>query len=140
MKGPLNISVRIWNSFVYDMFSKIGRILFLSFLLFRPSFIPSFCQSVWNFNLANNFWIVRARALIFHLSISKRKSFPWALTFLTFRLDLGLLFEKFNLANTFWTMIAGALIFHMRLFWYKSFHEYKHLWACDLDPGMWPTF
>ena len=42
----------------------------------------SFCHSLsrpplWNFNLANNFWTVSARALIVHLSIPCDKTFPW---------------------------------------------------------------
>ena len=58
--------------------SKIGGILFLSCL--------SFCPPLWNFNLANNFWTVwtvSARALIFHMSISCDKTFPWAPLFFT---------------------------------------------------------
>ena len=30
-----------------------------------------------NFNLANNFWTVSARALIFHMSIPGDKTFPY---------------------------------------------------------------
>ena len=30
-----------------------------------------------NFNLANNFWTVSARALIFHISIPGDKTFPY---------------------------------------------------------------
>ena len=34
-------------------------------------------SSLWNFNLANNFWTVSARALIFHMNIPCDKIFPW---------------------------------------------------------------
>ena len=33
------------------------------------SLILSFCPPLWNFNLANNFWTVSARALKFHMNI-----------------------------------------------------------------------
>ena len=59
--------------------SKIGgHIVFvLSVILSFHSVIPSFCNSVilsfrpplWNFNLANNFWIASARVLIFYMNI-----------------------------------------------------------------------
>ena len=41
-------------------------------------FILSFCKSV-----ANSFWSVRVRDLIFHMSIPIRKTFPWIPTILT---------------------------------------------------------
>ena len=40
------------------------------------SVILSFCPPLWNYNLANNFWTVNARALIFHMSIPCDKTFP----------------------------------------------------------------
>ena len=43
----------------------------------------AFCHSLWNFNLANNFWTVNARGLIFHMSWSCDKTFPWVPLFLT---------------------------------------------------------
>ena len=48
-----------------------GDILFSSCL--------SFCNSVWNSNLANNFWTVSAIALIFHMStgIPCDNTFMW---------------------------------------------------------------
>ena len=66
--------------------SKIGgHIVFvLSVILsFRHSVILSFCPPLWNFNLANNFWTVSARALIFHMSIPCDKTFPWIPLFFT---------------------------------------------------------
>ena len=38
-------------------------------------FFMSFCPPLWNFNLANNFWTVSARALIFYMSIPCDKTF-----------------------------------------------------------------
>ena len=52
--------------------SKIG-----GHIVFVLSVILSFCHSLWNFNLANNFWTVSARALMFHMSISCDKTFLW---------------------------------------------------------------
>ena len=66
--------------------SKIGgHIVFvLSVILsFCHSVILSFCPPLWNFNLANNFWTVSARALIFHMSIPCDKTFPWIPIFFT---------------------------------------------------------
>ena len=42
-----------------------------------------------NFNLANNFWTVSTRALIFHMSIPYDQTFPWVPLFLTCDFDLG---------------------------------------------------
>ena len=88
--------------------SKIGGILFLSCL--------SFCHSLWNFNLANNFWTVsaRSRALIFHMNIPCDKTFWWVPFFYPF-------FENFNFAYNFWTVSARALIFHMNILCDKTF-------------------
>ena len=58
--------------------SKIG-----GHIVFVLSVIPSFCHSLWNFNLVNNFWTVSARALIFHMSIPCNKTFPWVPLFFT---------------------------------------------------------
>ena len=41
----------------------------------------SFCP-LWNFNLANKFWTVNARTLIFHMNIPCYKTFPWVPLFL----------------------------------------------------------
>ena len=58
-------------------------------IVFVLSVIPSFCPPLWNFNLANNFWTVSARALIFHMNISCDKTFPWVPLFFTLWFDLG---------------------------------------------------
>ena len=56
---------------------RSGGILVLSCL--------SFCNSVLNFNLVNNFSTVSARALIFHMSIPCDKISPWVPLFFTLR-------------------------------------------------------
>ena len=68
-----------------------------------------------NFNLANNFWTVSARALIFHMSNPCDKTSQWVPLFWPCDLDLVVwpIFENFNLANNFWTVSARALIFYM---------------------------
>ena len=83
----------------------------------------SFCPPLWNFNLANNFWTMNARALIFHMNIPCDRPFrgyhyfwPCALT-----LEFDRFFENFNLAYNFWTVSAKALIFHMNIPCDKTF-------------------
>ena len=66
--------------------SKIGgHIVFVLsvFPSFHHSVILSLCHSLWNFNLANNFWTVSTRVLIFHMSILCDKTFPLVPLFLT---------------------------------------------------------
>ena len=41
------------------------------------------CHSLCNFNFANNFWTVGARALIFHMSNPCDKTFSWVPLFFT---------------------------------------------------------
>ena len=81
----------------------------------RHSVILSFCPPLWNFNLANNFWTVCARALIFHMNIPCDNTFPWYHYFypVTLTLEFDPFFENFNIAYNFWTVIARTLIFHM---------------------------
>lgn len=78
----------------------VGHIVLNSIL----SVILSFCKSVWNFYLANHFWTVIARALIFYLSIPSGKTFPRVPTILTlwsWSWEFDLLFENFCLLKTF---------------------------------------
>ena len=82
-------------------------------LSFCHSVILSFCPPLWNFNLANNFWTVSARALIFHMSIPCDDTIIFDPVTLTFEFDL--LLKNFNLANNFWTVSARALIFYMSI-------------------------
>ena len=57
--------------------SKYGGQIVFVILSVCHSVSLSFCPPLWNFNLANNFWKVSARALIFHMSIPCDKTFPW---------------------------------------------------------------
>ena len=69
-----------------------------------------------NFNLANNFWTVSARGLIFHTSIpcvNILTLWPWSWS-LT-------LFCNFYIGNNFWTVGARAFVFHMSFAWDKTF-------------------
>ena len=95
------------------------------------SVILSFCPPLWNFNLANNFWTVSARALIFHMSIpcDKNNGTHWKILSVgtiifdpvTLTLEFDPFFENFNLANNFWKLSARALIFHMSIPCDKTF-------------------
>ena len=96
---------------------RLQGILFLSCL--------SFHKSVWNFNLANNFWTMKTRALIFHMGIPSCKTFqrvptsftlwpwPWSLNFFQKTLTLLINFEQ-------WVFIFRAFIFHMSILCYKN--------------------
>ena len=71
-----------------------------------------------NLDLANNFWIVSARALIFHMSIPYDKTFAWFPLFhylVTLTREFDLLFKNLDLAYNFWTVSARALIVHMSI-------------------------
>ena len=69
--------------------SKIGGTAFLPCLSLSHSIILSFCKSVWNFSLANNFWTASAIALIFHMSIPLARPFCRHPHFWTCDLHLG---------------------------------------------------
>ena len=64
-----------------------------------------------NIHLANYFWAVSARALIFHMSISNDKTFPRALR--PWPLNWPSFLKNFNLVYNFWTVSDRASIFHM---------------------------
>ena len=74
-------------------------------------------SSSLNFNLANNFWTVSARAFIFHMNIPCDNTFLWVPLFypVTLTLEFDPFFDNFNLANNFWIVSARALIFHMSI-------------------------
>ena len=66
-----------------------------------------------NFNLANTFWTVSARAFIFHMSIPCDKNFPWVPLFLT-------LWNIKALTLAVWKLLArlklsGAFVFHKHI-------------------------
>ena len=100
------------------------------------------CHSVllWNFNLANNFWTVSAKALIFHMNIPCDKTFswvplfftlwpwPWNLTHFLKTLALLITFELWVLELLYFTWVflvirPGVPIFFL---------------PCDLDLGVDP--
>ena len=92
-----------------------------------------------NFNLANNFWTVSARALIFHMSIPCYKTLPWVPLFFTlwpWPWSLTHLL-KTTLAYYFWTVSARALIFHMSIPCGKTFLRFHYFLPCDLDLRVW---
>ena len=106
------------------------------------SVILSFCPPLWNFILANNFWTVSARALLFQMNIPCDKTFPWILLFLTLwpwpRFDPFI--ENFNLANNFWIVSARALIFHMNISCDKTFPWVSLFFTLWHEFGVWPIF
>ena len=112
--------------------SKIGGILFLSCL--------SFCPPLWNFNLANNFWTVCARALIFHLSIPYDKTFPWVPLMLT-------LWHWPGSLTQFLKTLTLQITFEQRVLelWYFTWvflvirRGYHYFLPYDLDLGVWPS-
>ena len=91
-----------------------------------------------NFNLANNFWTLSARALILFLVIRPFRDYkhfftqlPWPWGFTFFKI-------KFNLPKSFWTVTAKALIFHWNILWDKTLPcgtLYQQIRPCDLYLG-----
>ena len=96
--------------------------------------ILSFCPPLWNFNLANKFWTVSARALIFHMSIPCDKTFKWLPLFdpVILTLEFDPYFNNFNLADNYWSVSARAFIFHTSIPCDKTFR-----WV-PLFFTMWP--
>jgi hypothetical protein len=95
-----------FNHFYAPETEDWGGILFLSCLSFR--------HSVWNFNLANNFWMVHTRALIFDMSVIYGKTFPWASNFLTmwpWPWCLTYLWKTLTLVITFKWYVLGCWYF-----------------------------
>ena len=65
-----------------------------------------------NIKLANNFWTVRSRTLMFHLGTNNCD------------LDLGIwptFYENFNFVYNIWIVNAKTLIFHMSIFSIRTF-------------------
>ena len=117
---------------------KIGTQGHIDFVL-SLSVIPSLFHSLicLRLHLANYFWTVSPRALIFHTSIPSNKMlslvptffsrwpWPWSLTYFL---------KNVNLANNFWTVNSRALIFHMSIALdIRSNNIYR-------DLGYWHTF
>ena len=110
---------------------------------FVLSVLLSFCHSPWNLNIANNFWTVNARALIFHMSIPCDKivplvplfytlwPWPWSLTHFLKTLTLLITFEQWMLELWYFTWVFLVI---------RPFRGYHYFLPCDLDLGVWPTF
>ena len=97
----------------------------------------SFRKYVWNFNLPNNIWTVRVRALIFHKRISCDLTFLWIPTFffnhvaLTFEFDV--LRKTLTLILSFEQELLGVWYFRWVFQMTRPFHGHQHLWHCDND-------
>ena len=107
----------------YGVKHKLGIVYVLSAIL-------SFFHSLWNINLANKFWAVGAVALIFHMSISSCKTYPWGTNIfdpVTLAFYSVVWRWKFLSSYNFWTVSARPLIFHMKFlvtrpfFWYQIY-------------------
>ena len=109
--------------------------------LFPVTLTLEFNPFLENFNLANNFLTMSARALIFHRCIPCDKTFhwlplfftlwpwPWSLIHFLKTLTLLVTFEQWVLELWFlpWVFLV------IRPFW-----GYHYFWPCDLDLGVWP--
>ena len=87
-----------------------------------------------NFNLANNFWTVSARALIFHMSIPCDKTivfYPVTMTHFWKTLTLLITFEQWVLEPWYFTWVSLVM---------RPFRGCHYFWPCDLDLRVWPTF
>ena len=96
---------------------------------FCPVCILSFCPPLWNLNLANNFWTVRARALIFHMNISCDKTFPWGALFFTlwpWPWSLTHFLKPLTLLMTFQQWVLELLFFTWLFPVTKPFHGYRY--------------
>ena len=122
------------KALILHMTTPSGK-TFPGFLGYRPYDLdlrvwPTFWKL---YSLVNNYRTVKARALIFQMTISRARPFrgykvnnfdPVIMT-----LEFDLLFENFNLASNFWSVRALILIF-----------RYQHFLPSDLDLEVWPTF
>ena len=107
------------------------------------SVILSFCPLFWNFNLANNFWTVSARALIFHMSILCNKTFPWIPLFFTlwpWSWSLIDFFKTLTLQITFEQLVQELWYSTWVFLVIKPFIGYHYFLPCDLDLVVWPIF
>ena len=93
-------SMYCWHRFFCPRNRRLAGILFLTSL--------AFSYFVWHVSLDNIFSTTRARALIFHRSISDDKNLSVS-TVMFFFLTFDLLFENFNFVYNFST--ASAIVF-----------------------------
>ena len=118
--------------------SKIG-----GHIVFVLSVILSFCHSLWNFNLANNFWTVNARALIFHMRIPCDKTFLWVPFFFTLWLSpwsLTHFLKTLNLLITFEQWVLELWYFIWVYLVIRPFRGYNYFSAWDLTLEIDPFF
>ena len=109
--------------------SKIGVGVLFSFCL-------SFCHYVLlseTLNIANNFWTERVRTLIFDMSISYDKTFPWFLFFFILRpwpSSLTHFLKILTLLKTLEKWVR-ARAFNIALFVTRPSLWYQDIWPCD---------
>lgn len=89
------------------------------------------------FYLADNFWPVNARAMIFDMSISNENPFPLLPTFLSlwpWRCSLTYFLENFNFANDFLTLRVIFFIFYINTVFHliRSLCGYLTFWLLHL--------
>ena len=89
------------------------------------------------FYLADNFWPVNARAMIFDMSISSENPFPLLPTFLSlwpWRCSLTYFLENFNFANDFLTLRVIFFIFYINTVFHliRSLCGYLTFWLLHL--------
>ena len=63
-----------------------------------------------SFNLANNFWTIRHRAVIFHMYVPCDKTFPLVPNYLTLTVTFDLYLENFNFA---YNLCCNTYDFHI---------------------------
>ena len=102
------------------------------------SVIPLFCHSLWNLNLAYNFWTMNARALIFHMNIPCDKTLFFDTVTLT--LSLTHFLKTLTLLITFEQWVPELWYFIWVFLVIIPFRGYHYFWLCDLDLGVCPIF
>ena len=118
---PFVFLLCIWMLILYISVPPISKIrgkLFLSCM--------SFCNSIWNFYLANNVWTVNAR--VWYMSIPSDKTFPWVSTYLIlWPWSLPLFIKIFNLLITFEQPVLELLYYIFVFLVTTAFYGYQHV-------------
>ena len=89
-----------------------------------------------NFNVANHFWTVSARALIFHMSIPCDETFPWVRLFfylVTLTREFDLLFKNFIVLKTFEEWVLERWYFTRISLVIRSSCRYLFFWPWHLN-------
>ena len=113
--------------------SKIGGILLICPVCHCHSIILSFCHSLWNFNLANNFWRWVLELWYFIWVFLVTKTFCGYHYFLPYDLDFEVwtIFEKLSLLTTFeqWELerwyFTGVILVTRP---FRGYHYFLSLW------------